>query len=289
MTTLYIIGNGFDFWHKLPTSYDLFYDFAKDTLDELESYFYIDATQGGPWSDFENCLGTYDWRLMYEAHDYTDVTAENFKPSEAFGLEDELADQTDQLVETIKEQFHAWIDEIDISVASPKMRFNVNDRFLNFNYTSTLQLVYGINVNNVHHIHGRSDVYDELVFGHLETVEEEPELDEDGNSNRTMFSDAEGAAKYPFYALQKPVNEIIEKNRTFFQSLNDISGIIVIGHSLNKIDLPYFAEVAKNAIAAKWTVCCYMPEDEIHHVNQLIKCGVKRENIGTCKYADLIV
>lgn len=58
MTKLYIIGNGFDLWHKLPTSYDLFYDFAKDTLDELESYFYIDTTQGGPWSDFENCLGT---------------------------------------------------------------------------------------------------------------------------------------------------------------------------------------------------------------------------------------
>lgn len=32
--------------------------------------------------------------------------------------------------------------------------------------------------------------------------------DDNGDSNRTMFSDAEGAAKNPFYALQKPVSEV---------------------------------------------------------------------------------
>ena len=57
MTKLYIIGNGFDLWQGLPTSYDLFYEYAKETLDELESYFHIDTAQSGPWYDFENSLG----------------------------------------------------------------------------------------------------------------------------------------------------------------------------------------------------------------------------------------
>ena len=117
-------------------------------------------------------------------------------------------------------------------------------------------------------------------------MEEEPELDENGDSNRTMFSDAEGAAKFPFYALQKPVNEVIARYSGFFLSLSDIATIRVIGHSLNEIDLPYFKEVAKNAKDAKWVVCCYRPEDEGHYIQKLLKCGVRVERITVCTYAD---
>ena len=101
MKKLYIIGNGFDLWHGLPTSYDQFYQYAKETLDNLEEYFYIEEKKCGPWSDFENSIGTFDWKSMYDAYDYTDITADNFKTSEAFGLEDELKEQTDRLVERI--------------------------------------------------------------------------------------------------------------------------------------------------------------------------------------------
>jgi len=288
MSTLHIIGNGFDLWHGLPTSYDLFYKFAKDTLDELESFFHIDTTHGGPWSDFENTLGSFDWEGFYDVHDNTDVTAEDFRPSEAFGLEDDLTEQADALVDTIKERFHAWIDEIDVSLASRKMSFSGTDLFLTFNYTSTLQLVYGIDGGNVLHIHGRSNTNDDLIFGHGATMKEEPELDENGDSNRTMFSDAESVAKYPFYALQKPVNEIVRGNSDFFHSLGGVSAISVIGHSLNDIDLPYLEEVARNAKGAKWAVCCYRPEDEDHHIHQLLKCGVPRGDITVCTYADLL-
>lgn len=287
MSTLNIIGNGFDLWHGLPTSYNLFYAFAKDTLDELESFYLIDTIQSGPWSDFENSLGKFDWKLFYEAHDHTDITAENFRPSEAFGLEDDLTEQADALVETIKERFHEWIEEIDVSLASKKTSFSGTDSFLSFNYTTTLQLIYGIDDANIVHIHGRSDAYDDLIFGHGETREEEPELDENGDSNRTMFSDAESAAKYPFYALQKPVSEIIDKNRDFFHSLGSISTISVIGHSLNDFDLPYFEEVAKNTKNAKWTVYCYRPEDKKHHIQQLLKCGVDCGDVTVYTYAEL--
>ncbi|MFA7347662.1 MAG: bacteriophage abortive infection AbiH family protein [Desulfurivibrionaceae bacterium] len=287
MSTLHIVGNGFDLWHGLLTSYDRFYEFAKDTLDELESFYCIDTTPDGPWTDFENSLGRFDWRLFYDAHDHTDIAADNFRPSEAFCLEDDLTEQADAHVDAIKERFHAWIDAIDVSLASKKMSFAETDLFLTFNYTSTLQLVYGIDNGNIVHIHGRSDAYDELVFGHGATMREEPELDENGDSNRTMFSDAEGAAKYPFYALQKPVSEIVAKNSNFFHSLGSVSTIRVIGHSLNDIDLPYFDEVAKNAKGAKWVVCCRRPEDEDYYTQQLLKCGVHRGDITVCAYADL--
>lgn len=287
MSTLNIIGNGFDLWHGLPTSYDLFYAFAKDTLDELESFYLIDTIQSGPWSDFESSLGKFDWQLFYEAHDNTDITAESFRPSEAYGLEDDLTEQADAIVDAIKERFHDWIEEIDVSLASKKMSFSETDSFLSFNYTSTLQLVYGIGEANILHIHGRSDAYDELIFGHGESREEEPERDENGDSNRTMFSDAEDAAKYPFYALQKPVSEVIKNNRAFFDSIGGHSTISIIGHSLNDIDLPYFEEIAKNTNNAKWTIYCYRLEDRDHYLQQLVKCGVDSRDITIDTYDKL--
>ena len=287
MTTLYIIGNGFDRWHKLPTRYDDFYKFAKDVLDELEPYYDVDAGQERLWCDFEKSLGFFNWNRFYEVYDHTDITAEDFRPSEAFGLEDELTQEAEHLVETIRNCFHEWINGIDVSSAKRKMCFAPRSRFLTFNYTSTLQSVYGVDDDNVFHIHGKSDRLDELIFGHRETMEEEPELDENDDNNRTIFSDAEGAAKYPFYALQKPVDEIIQKNREYFESLHGITDVRVIGHSLNEVDLPYFRELARNMMGANWQVCCYEATDENNYVQQLLKCGIRKENIHICTYSDI--
>ncbi len=287
MAKLYIIGNGFDLWHGLPTGYDCFYAFAKEMLDELENYYSFHVAHKGPWCDFENSLGCFDWLQFYEAHNHIDVASESFRPSEVYGLEDALIEQADHHVEAIREFFREWVEEIDISVAEIKLAFPQDARFITFNYTSTLQSIYGISDEWVFHVHGRADKFDDLIFGHGETMEEEPELDESGDSNRTMFSDAEGAAKYPFYALQKPVSEVLEKNREFFDSVGYVSEIIVVGHSLNKIDLPYFSKLAACAPNARWLVCCYEEADEVHHVEELVNCGARRESVRACTYADL--
>jgi hypothetical protein len=287
MSKLYVIGNGFDLWHGLPTSYRQFYEFAKEILDELESYYLFEVTQAGPWCDFENSLGAFNWHEFYDAHNHIDVQDESFRPSFVYCLEDDLREQANQHVDSIRECFREWIDEIDILAAEGKLALAENALFLSFNYTSTLEIIYGIDNKNVLHIHGRSETFDELVFGHGDTMEEVPELDENGDSNRTIFSDAEGEAKYPFYALKKPVHEILENNMEFFDSLAHISEITVIGHSLNKIDLPYFRKLATSAPNAMWIVCSINSGDKIHHLQELERCGVLRERIQFCTYSDL--
>ena len=59
---LYVIGNGFDLWHDVPTRYSQFYEFAKETLDEIEDYYSCGMMQSAPWHDFESSLGTFNWR-----------------------------------------------------------------------------------------------------------------------------------------------------------------------------------------------------------------------------------
>jgi hypothetical protein len=188
------------------------------------------------------------------------------------------------LIESIRELFRQWISDIDLSGAKPKIAFDWNSKFLTFNYTETLQCVYEIPDTKVFHIHGSAKADDDLIFGHGESCNEEPEVDENGESNRTMFTDAEGAAKYPFYALQKRVLDVIDGSSEYFSSLHDIKNIVVIGHSLNKIDLPYFQEVAKKTPDCPWLVYCHEKSDCEHHRSQLIQCGVNALRIETCAY-----
>ena len=56
MSILYIIGNGFDLYHGLPTSYKDFYEFGKDLLDEIEEFYKLDISSATPWSDFEKAF-----------------------------------------------------------------------------------------------------------------------------------------------------------------------------------------------------------------------------------------
>ena len=284
MKKLYILGNGFDLWHGLPTGYEHFYAFAKQLLNDIENYYSFEMKHSGPWSDFEGSLGLFEWKYFYDAYNHIDVTSESFKPSEVYGLEDDLAEQADNYVEAIKESFQEWVEGIDISITNKKLLFPQNVNFITFNYTSTLQSIYGINDENILHIHGQSEKYDDLIFGHGDTMEEEPELDENGDSNRTMFSDSQGAAKYPFYAFQKPVSDVLENHREFFDSVQYVREIVVIGHSFNNVDLPYFRKLAESAQNAQWLICCYKESEKKCHARKLESCGVQYMSILTCLY-----
>lgn len=282
---LYILGNGFDLWHGLPTGYGDFYEYARDVLDEVASYFHLDlGNEASPWHDFENCLGTYNWRYLYDEHNNTDVRSEGFKPSHVYSFQDELVERADELVDSVQAQFQEWVEGIDVSAAPKRIALDPTSRFITFNYTLTLKQAYGIEDKQILHIHGRAGK-DELAFGHGVHIEVVPEFDvESGESNRTMFSDAEASAKYPLHAFKKQVETIISKNRSYFTSLKDVTEIVVIGHSLNDVDLPYFREIANCAPACRWVVYCFRESDWEHHPQQLIRCGISRDRIFTKTY-----
>lgn len=285
MIKLYIIGNGFDKSHNLSTGYNDFHLFVRNNYTDLENlfeeYFQLKTNEEYYWSDFENDLGTFNWRSFYKEKNNIDVLDENFRPSFTYGLEDELRQETDELVDEIKEAFEKWLNQINLEQTDKKIDFESNSIFLNFNYTLTLEEVYKIPSERIFHIHGDvNNTPDSLIFGHNEELEEEPEIDEDGDSNRTMFTDAQNAAKYPFYAFQKPVNEIISTNMSFFESLRDIEEVVIWGHSLNQIDIPYFKEIIKQTKESiTWKVGFHKKEEKEMHQKKLQKLGINRNRI----------
>ncbi|HAT2712228.1 TPA: hypothetical protein I8303_000924 [Aeromonas hydrophila] len=287
MKTLYIIGNGFDLWHDLPTSYNDFYGFAKDFLDEIEEYYSFDLCEHQPWHDFENALGKFDADNFFSIHNEVNVNSEDFRPRDIYGLEDELTEQTKNHVSTIEETFIDWVNSIDVTNAVQKMTFNTNSVFITFNYTSTLQSIYNIEDELVFHIHGSVSRHSELIFGHGENITEPSEFDEDGEYSGHMFSEAESIATYPLYALRKPVEAVLDKNEGYFSSLNDINEVVIIGHSLNNVDLPYFHRIKNHVGDVMWKVYCYEASDKEKYIQSLLKCGVIRDKIEIITYDEL--
>jgi hypothetical protein len=280
---LYIVGNGFDLWHGLPTKFSDFYYFARDLLDELDEYFDSKNTEATPWCDFENHLGRYNWKSFYDAHNNLEPWEDSFRPSFVYSLEDDIQEETEMLIDSLKEKLREWVGSISIEHLPKKFRFSTDSLFITFNYTSTLQEVYGISKTDILHIHGCEFEFDDLVFGHGEILQEdgEPEIDENGDSLRTMFTDSENSAKYPLYALRKPVSDILEKNIGFFDNLESSNIVVILGHSLNDIDLPYLSEVEKRLSGSIWIVSTHGDEG-LHHLSQLTKAGVDRQRVILC-------
>ncbi len=227
-------------------------------------------------------LGTYDWNELFQEWDFTDPASDAFKVSETYGLEDELVQQADELHRKIEECFCEWVDQIDPLDAHRQIEFERPSLFLSFNYTSLLEDVYGIPDSSILHIHGKAE--SGLIFGHGLEIQVEPELDENGDSLRTMYADAENAAKYPLHAFQKKTWEVIHDHLAYFDTLVRLSRIEVLGHSLADVDLPYFKELALRNPLCKWIVYCHTPSDFQNAVPQLGKCGVDESLIVTCDY-----
>lgn len=293
-STLYVIGNGFDQRHGLKSSYGEYHKYAKENTPNVENFLYLyfilkekqDIEDDKYWwCDFENNLASFDAKQFYSDHDNVSEgfwDQENPSWSDYNGVEDEIIDESDKMHSEIRESFWNWINDIsETEIEQRNMHFEKDALFLSFNYTPTLEKVY--NIPNVFHIHGYigDDNEEKLVFGHgMEVLEGEiPELDENGESNRTPSYDAEAASHALFYQFQKPVKDIIDKNLFFFDSLKYIEKVVVLGHSLNEIDMPYICKIRDSiSDSSSWIIVCYTDDDRQRAKTVMENIGVAADS-----------
>ncbi|MDR3697744.1 bacteriophage abortive infection AbiH family protein [Mucilaginibacter sp.] len=299
MAELYIVGNGFDIYHGLKTSYADFYDFVNenynDLKSDLDSYFSFSDDKNNLWKDFENDLKTFGYEGFFNDYNHIDILSDTFKQSECYGVEDEITPRAEELVQMIRDAFRDWIENIDyppLSEIKPKkVRFVKESLFINFNYTNTLEELYGISLDNILYMHNRASDLQDLIFGHGETQEVKPkgdELDENGDSTRTMLTEAEDAARSPFYALYKNTDEVLESHQPFFNRLRNIKKITVLGHSLGKVDKLYFEHITKLFPSASWKIS-YHCEKEIMKSSAIEMLNLEKSKIEMIKIGDLRV
>ncbi|WP_412972954.1 bacteriophage abortive infection AbiH family protein [Glaciecola sp. MF2-115] len=290
MTTIVIIGNGFDIWHGLPTSYRNFYKQYSEALKDHTHYFPDFYDIDMEWANFEESLGSFDQDSFHENVTLQPSLEElGDDPKLLYGFEDEITIKKDELVEAITDAFKEWISKIDVQQATKLVSFPNTFRFINFNYTTTLQAIYGISEDSILHIHGRANR--DIIFGHGR-VFESSSSDEPEEIDEPWFTDSYNDVSSVNNVFYKPVNDIIERHSGQLLGYEDVTDVVIIGHSINDIDIPYFKSILAAYPDAKWKNYNYQDIDEgIDEVaethERLLNAGVPEEKLISTSSEDL--
>lgn len=302
---LFIIGNGFDIGHDLPTAYWDFRNYLERTqlvfLQQFEEKYNIylkmsdDQKKDLLWNTFESNLANIDEDTIIDMGVSIDMDLE----SGDVGIEDTLYQYFSEeydYINKLSAYLKHWIRTIKIRDTLPKtslIKRTSGDVFLSFNYTAVLETVYRINEGNVIHIHGSLREYtDDPIIGH-------------GNKNRIdsiqeKISKAEILFDEKWSSICRAVKDYylrtfkdIDKYSYKLSNLGDanIDEVIVIGHSLDGVDMPYFEKIDKlTGGDRKWTVYYYREDEKDAKRDNLLKTGIDRSRIelrSSTKFYDL--
>lgn len=293
---LNIIGNGFDLYHGLPSSYYFFgcylinnncefyeeiarlYNFTFGKIVEpsiAHDYEYV--VEDIFWRDFESKLGQVDENFIVDKYEY-DLYLENDDPIDIEMNEDKIA-------EMLKGFFGNWVKETldrdeNYDLISMNMKkiinsfeFTSNDYFLVFNYTHVVQKIYNILDENIHYVHGESleDDVNELIIGHgndcrieeiqkkIKRLEECYDYSQRSNNNINEYSCLLRLLK----KLKKDVDWCKYLCESFYKEIhNDVDVIKVYGMSLGEVDIPYLKQIRDRWPNANWEFSYYTDEDE---------------------------
>ncbi|OGX77775.1 MULTISPECIES: bacteriophage abortive infection AbiH family protein [unclassified Exiguobacterium] len=296
---LFIVGNGFDLAHFLPTKYENFHTYLKNTYpgalqtdlsfdissithpDGSEIFeanevvaFIIDIiseaeTNGDKWCDLENSLGKLDFEKYFDEMSYLyDEADDDFNEfHRAYDYEDVSSNFHDVIIK-VKDLFAEWINSIKISDVKAKQTFKEildtsNDYCINFNYTRVLEDIYG--AKNVFHLHGQQN--SEIIIGHGINQNED-----------SRYIGTEDALWEIHHALKKDTSKVIEHWKSLFDSLNLVDKIYSHGFSFSDVDLPYIKRVCEtvNTESVTWFLNDF--EESIireEYMNRIRRCGYR--------------
>lgn len=294
--TLYILGNGFDLAHKLPTAYWDFRTYLKSAhpefLEAFEEHYDIypsmsdEAKKEYLWNRFESNLANIDEDTIIESGTSIEMDLE----SGDVGIEDTLYSYFTneyQYIQKLSVYLKEWVRTIRIRDCLPrtsKIKDNSDDLFLTFNYTATLENVYLIRPDKVIHIHGSlRDYTPDPVIGH-------------GNKMRIdriskKIEEAESLFDEKWVSICRVVRDYYSatlKNTDKYSGClerirrSQPDEIIVVGHSLDGIDLPYFTLIDNYTDNKNiWTIVVHRDKEKLKLVNSLVTAGIDRKRIRT--------
>lgn len=256
--SLVVVGNGFDLAHGLKTSFTDFRSWLINHdqgrfLQSMEDIFYglYDADKNKLWSEFESALGKVD---IDDIHlEYQEI----FKGKDVF---DDIIEPT---VLFIGMNFTAWIKDINTQFVKPKLSLPKDALYLSFNYTDTLESVYGIPQKQICHIHGWEKGDTELVYGCKDNPIPFSLLDKE-EKDCIQYLVRYKCAEFLKDALKKNTTKHINDHHTFFESIESVKNVFVIGHSLAEVDWPYFLEIHKHSSKeSTWHITYHNYQDKI--------------------------
>lgn len=302
---LIIVGNGFDRFHGIESSY---YDFKRYLYREGNEYFveilekHIDSNE--LWNRFESELALLDYEkikednscymLSYSDDNWSDSAHHDYQ----YMIQEEL-NFSEEIPIFLKE----WILSLETEREKLLGREVINDGnvFLNFNYTDTIEKTYGISKENIVYIHGKALETDNLIVGHgnkeltQDNIQREFSSEEEKETYYEYMSgfdvrelEGEEIIRGYFVDTYKDTEKIMMLNKGEFESFRGIKDVYVLGHSIEDVDLPYFEQL--NYILGEnvsWTATFHEPQDEERIRRTLMSIGIPCQKICMCKMVQL--
>lgn len=284
--TLFIIGNGFDLHHKLPTRYC---DYKKSLLkrnpnlvrrmDELLQINGIAEKDIKQWSSLEEYTRHFPDLDFESLHDYAFDSSEQDMDRASYWddpqyIADNRVREWIDFYNEFTEPFKEWIDSIDVAKAKKdeELAVDSNASFLNFNYTKTLEIVYGIPAESILYIHVNEGRY---VFGNNQPKNipypnpERTYIDENGNETsdedirevdvRKRLNEAYLAIYETYF---KNSESLIKKHNSWFFRISRCKKIIFMDVSFGYEDALYFDFIFQNAKSCnEWQFYVHTDDD----------------------------
>lgn len=283
-TKLFLIGNGFDRWQGLPTSYDNFRQYYFTHILEITKQLRIKTEK-----DKAGNIITPVEKIFGDIFNPAALPGEffwNFESSMAllddqnialyFGKSNkgvyQMQETLNDALEILRRAFGDWIKSILIEDKDIGYRFDDSCYFINFNYTNTLEKSFQVDEGNVNYIHGDFSDTESIVFGHSKHPEIAfPELMEQRFTHRIGGGKSKRLRELylveeVLYETDKHVQDNIDDLCEFMTidglHIEDITDIYVLGHSFGEPDYEYFeflvkatqAGIAVNKLSALWQV-----------------------------------
>jgi len=271
MKRMLVIGNGFDVAHGIPSKYIDFREWLEnespETIEKMGCYFPDVLDEDNEWwNDFERNLDKIDAHEKISEcvnENYPDCASDDFRDRDYHTAATIMEEEMKQLYQEIQQSFESWIMTLDLN-KPPKFNLRGFDFFLTFNYTDTLQRIYGINSKKIIYIHGQANVSDRLIIGHnaiaehykpgieLPPLQDPPDnLDSDDISDwydeitdGYIATSTREAAEMVIRSFRKPTVEIIDSYRLFFPTISRLKEISFYGFSFADVDMPYINRMA---------------------------------------------
>lgn len=297
--TLYILGNGFDLFHGLPTHYRCLLCYLQTThpIEEKKIGFLFDRNNPDKlWSNFEKELETFDAFSLVEKNIDSWIKKETYEKFENLFTDIHC---------TIQTLFKDWVSQIDMETNNGnRIVIEKEAFFLNFNYTNTLEKYYDIDPSQICYIHRdtKNNECANPIVGHsrknncVEKVKcricqfiraygKYPNWAQNSDDFAQKVIDElndlwEGLSKAP-QILQYNTNEIytIAQNEAFFKQYVNLENIYIMGHSMSAVDSDYFKKIYIQSPNAQWHISKYNQTDEELITNLANLIGIEKNNI----------
>lgn len=292
---LFIIGNGFDLAHNLPTRFDPDFKNIAEKYEQDNFWDLYQSCRNDIWSDFENLLGCPDFNTLEQVFD---GHAPDYLSDREIDR-DSIIHQV-KLNGNLKDALYEFANKADDFLCNIKANYFIEQildsdgYYINFNYTHTLEKIYDIQLEHILHIHGevgRDNLRLGYPKGNFTPEKYTYDVREKGRGPYIECEIEDYINRIEDYYVRTAYAELVYKCKSFYKESKidllkcfldknqcKIEEIIVYGHSC-AIDFDYFSYINIRYSNAYWKLYARGEEQESNARHLIKENSIKNADI----------